>query len=281
MLNFTASSLFRGFSRNRHAAAAFAAFAALSLNATAQTGSVQSGMDSAQSAANASSQWGLGIGAAVLQRPYSGAEAKKRALPLVYYQNSWVRVYGNTADFKVMTLPAIAGSTVSLDARLRYEDNGYKAGDSTVFSGMSDRKDGFWGGGAVTWNTSLARATAAWTADVSGNSKGQKFEVQIDRRFSFGKLALTPRAQMQWSDKKYVDYYYGVRANEVLGTRIQYTGRDATSFEMGARLDYQLMPKHSIFLDVSAKSLPDSIKGSPLVARSSVSRVAAGYFYLF
>ncbi|CAN7444466.1 hypothetical protein [Polaromonas sp. LjRoot131] len=86
MLNLIASPTFRGLLRNRHAAAA-AALATLSFSAMAQTGAIQSSTDSAQSATNVSSQWGLGIGASVLQSPYSGVEAKKRALPVEFRRN--------------------------------------------------------------------------------------------------------------------------------------------------------------------------------------------------
>ncbi len=259
------------------------------LHATAQTVSVPGNAQAAGAAAAtssspsspSSSQWGLGIGAGMLQLPYAGADNKNSALPLLYYENSWVRVMGGTADFKVGNWPLGAESSLALHARLKYDDAGYKSDDSLALTGMDERKGGFWGGGALTWNNPVVRASAAWTADLSGNSKGQKFALQLDRRFGFGSIALTPRVQAQWADKKYVDYYFGVQAHEALPQRMQYTGKAATTLEVGVRLDYLIEPRHTVFLDMSATSLPDEIKRSPIVGRSSTSRVAAGYLYRF
>lgn len=256
------------------------------VHATAQTGAVPGNAEAAGTAAAAtpsssSSQWGLGIGVGMSQLPYAGADNKNRALPLLYYENSWVRVLGGTADFKVANWPLGAAGSVALDARLKYDDAGYKPGDSPALTGMDERKGGLWGGGALTWHHPMVRASAAWTADLSGHSKGQKLELQLDRRFGFGNFALTPRVQAQWADKKYVDYYYGVQAHEALPQRAQYTGKAATTLELGVRLDYRIQPRQTVFLDMSATSLPDEIKRSPIVGRSSASRVAVGYLYRF
>ncbi len=260
--------------------------AAACLHATAQTGTGPGNAQAAGAAAAAtpsasSSQWGLGLGVGMSQLPYAGADNKNRALPLLYYENSWVRVLGGTADFKVGNWPLGAASSVALDARLKYDDAGYKPDDSPALTGMDERKGGLWGGGALTWNNPWVRASAAWTADLSGNSKGQKLDLQLDRRFGFGNFALTPRVQAQWADKKYVDYYYGVQAHEALPQRAQYTGKAATTLEVGVRLDYRIQPRQTVFLDMSATSLPDEIKRSPIVGRSSTSRVAVGYLYRF
>lgn len=253
------------------------------LHATAQTGASPGNAEAAAAApsSSSSSQWGLGMGVGMSQLPYAGADNKNRALPLLYYENSWVRVLGGTADFKVGNWPLGAAGSVALDARLKYDDAGYKPGDSLALTGMDERKGGFWGGGALTWNHPVVRASAAWTADLSGHSKGQKLELQLDRRFGFGNFALTPRVQAQWADKKYVDYYYGVQAHEALPQRAQYTGKAATTLELGVRLDYRIQPRQTVFLDMSATTLPDEIKRSPIVGRSSASRVAVGYLYRF
>jgi outer membrane protein len=46
-------------------------------------------------------------------------------------------------------------------------------------------------------------------------------------------------------------------------------------------MDYMFRPKQTVFVDVSATSLPEEIKSSPIVGRSSVSRVSVGYLYRF
>ncbi len=264
--------------------ATFAAFTALGTAGLMGPAAAQSRTDAPAPESSAESaqgtQWGLGLAGGVFQQPYEGVDNKKRALPLLYVENRWLRIVGPSADLKLGHWHSGYGS-VELAARLKYEGLGYEASDSPALRGMDERKESFWAGGAVTWSTPIARLSAEWTGDVSSHSKGQQLQLQADRRFGFGRMALTPRVQAQWLDKKYVDYYYGVKSSEALPGREAYAGKAATTFSIGLRADYQLQPRQTIFLDVSAASLPDEIKNSPIVGRSSVSRASIGYLYRF
>lgn len=262
----------------RHAFAVLAGLTVIS-HAAAQTQS--SASETSNTTASQFTQWGLGLGANVRQQPYLGAGSKTRALPVLYVENAWLRVAGTSADVKLGSWNFGPSNTLSFAGRVRYAGEGYEADDAFVLRGMAERKGGLWGGAAVAWNTPLARVSADWTADLSGHSKGQMLQLQLDRRFGFGQFSLTPRMQAQWLDKKYVDYYYGVRAGEMLPGRPLYSGASATTLQVGLRLDYAFQSRHSVFLDLSATRLPDEIKNSPLVDRSSLSSATVGYLYRF
>lgn len=227
------------------------------------------------------SRWGLGIGFASQQQPYAGADRKNTVLPLLYYENRWLRFAGAGAEIKLLNYSLAPQQELSGGLRLKYDGSGYEASDSPRLSGMQERKGGFWGGAGVTWRNPVADVSAEWVADLSGHSKGNKLQLQAERRFGFGRVGLTPRVQAQWLDKKYVDYYYGVRADEARADRAAYRGESAMAVEAGVRVDYALAAQHSVFLDLSATALPSKIKDSPLVDRSSLSRVAIGYLYRF
>lgn len=253
---------------------------ATSTPATSVTAEPSSAGASNAASTTGSTQWGLGLAGGVFQQPYRGVDNKKRALPLLYVENSWLRIAGASADLKLANWHGGYGS-VELAARVKYEGPGYESSDSPVLAGMDERKESFWAGGAVSWKSPFAQVSLEWTGDASSHSKGQQLQVQVDRRFSFGQFALTPRVQAQWLDKKYVDYYYGVTAGEALPGRAQYTGKAATTLGLGLRADYQFQPRQSVFLDLAVTSLPDEIKNSPIVDRSSVSRASVGYLYRF
>lgn len=231
--------------------------------------------------ADDTARWGLGLGVASRQLPYAEAKRKNNALPLIYFENRWARVAGGAAELKLGHYGFTATQDVSFGLRLKYDKDGYEAGDSPRLTGMADRKGGFWGGPAVTWRNPVVQLSTEWVADLSGHSKGHKLLLQAEHRFGWQSLSLTPRVQAQWLDSKYVDYYYGVRAEEALPDRAAYLGRSALAVEAGLRLDYALAPRHAVFLDLSATHLPGEIKASPIVGRSSTSRVAAGYLYRF
>ncbi len=234
-----------------------------------------------QPAGAGAARWALGAGVSVRQQPYRGAERKTTGLPLLFYENQWVRFAGVGAEFKLFRQDFGDSQAVTGGLKIKYENSGYEADDAPVLRGMEERKGGLWGGAAAAWHNPVANLGVEWLGDMSGHSKGQKAQLQLDRRIGFGALALTPRLQGQWMDRKYVDYYFGVRAAEALPDRAAYAGRSAWATEVGLRVDYALAPQHMLFMDLARTQLPDEIKQSPIVGRSSLSRASAGYMYRF
>lgn len=222
------------------------------------------------------SQWGLGIAVGMDRKPYREFDDKAIAIPMVTYENRWVSVAGPSLDLK---LPS--AGPVSFRLRARYASDGYEAEDSPYLTGMDERKASIWLGGAAIWRNEFANLSAELLADASGHSKGTRFKLQVDRRFTSGAFGFTPRLAVHWADRKYVDYYYGVRAAESRSDRARYDGDAAANVELGLRVDYAVAPKQTIFLDVSGTSLGSGIKNSPLVGRSSQTGVRVGYLYRF
>lgn len=222
------------------------------------------------------SSWGLGLAVGVEKQPYRGIDNETKALPLVTYENKWISIFGPGLDVK---LPS--AGPVSFRLRARYSMDGYEAGDSPFLAGMDERKDGIWLGGAAIWRNDIANLSAELLGDASGNSKGTKFRLMVDRRFQAGSFDITPRLAATRLDDKYVSYYYGVNAAEVRAGRPFYQGGSTVNLEAGVRVGYALAPQQTIFLDLSTTSLGSSIKDSPLVERSSQTGVRVGYLYRF
>jgi outer membrane scaffolding protein for murein synthesis (MipA/OmpV family) len=224
----------------------------------------------------ADSQWGLGLAVGVSQRPYRDADNQTRALPLLMYENRWVRIGGPGIDLK---LPS--AGPVSFALRARYAFDGYEQDDAPILNGMAERKDSLWLGGAAKWHNDIVDLSAEWLGDVSSHSKGQQFKLQLDRSFRTGAFEFTPRVAATWLDRKYVDYYYGVTAAEVTAGRPFYEGDATVNAEVGLRTVYALAPHHALSLDLSTTRLGAGIKDSPLVERRNLSRVNVGYVYRF
>ncbi|RTQ34890.1 MipA/OmpV family protein [Variovorax gossypii] len=228
------------------------------------------------SSSDAAPQWGVGIGVSMERKAYREFNDKTQAMPMLTYENKWVSVAFPGVDVK---LPS--AGPVSFRLRARYAGDGYEADDSPYLAGMDKRKGGIWLGGAAIWRNDIANLSAELLADGSGNSKGTRFKVQVDRRFSAGAFGFTPRLAAQWADRKYVDYYYGVTAVEARPDRAEYAGKATTNVEVGLRVDYAVAPRQTVFLDVSATSFGSGIKNSPLVGRSNQTGVRLGYVYRF
>ncbi|MDR7295538.1 outer membrane protein [Pelomonas aquatica] len=232
-------------------------------------------------AAPETSRWAVGLGASSRQLAYAGVERKNRALPLLYFENRWLRFAGVGAEIKLLNPGFGEAQRVTGGLRVKYEDEGFEADDAPRLAGMDERKASIWGGATATWHNPVAQLSAEWVADLSGHSKGQKLLLQAERRFGWGSVSLTPRVQLQWLDRKYVDYYFGVRADEATLARPAHAGQAAMALEAGVRVDYALTARHAVFLDVSGTRLPGEITLSPLVDRKTTSRAAIGYLYRF
>lgn len=226
--------------------------------------------------------WGLGVGAVSSQEPYTDMDRDNTALPLLYVENRYVRFFGTTLEAKLPGLRLSETNRFNFNLIGRWDGSGYEADDSRVFEGMQERESGLWAGVGVEWETPVVNATADWTHDVAGNSKGQRLALGLDRSWQIGlHVTLTPRLGATWYDDNYVDYYYGVRASEARVDRPEYQGESGVSAEIGLQTFYRFNNHHSFMFDVQATTLSSETKDSPLVDESTTNRVLLGYMYHF
>ncbi|HVK56597.1 MAG TPA: MipA/OmpV family protein [Burkholderiales bacterium] len=229
-----------------------------------------------------STSWSLGLGGMSRQKPYAGIDRENKAIPLLQLENKYVHIFGPVIELKLPSLDISDSQKLNFSIVGKYDGSGHEADDAPILDGMSKRKGGFWAGAKMEWSSDLVDVSAEWLADASGNSKGQRFNLGLERTWRFGRhMMLTPRVGASWQDKKYVDYYFGVRDDEARIDRPAYEGKSGVNAEVGARGIYMFDKRHSVLLDVEVSSLPKEIKDSPLVDRSTENRVFFGYLYRF
>ena len=249
---------------------------ALRLYSITFIGALASAVHGNAQASDDTTHWGLGVAGSVSQSPYAGDENRKRALPLLFVDNDWLRIAGAGIDVK---LPS--AGPVTFDLRVAYSFDGYKNGDAPILDGMAQRKHSVMGGGVVTWHDPIADVSFETLADVSGHSKGLTAKLSVEHPFRFGALELRPRVAARWMDSNYVDYYYGVRADEATAARPVYDAKAALNLETGLRASYAFAPHQSGFFDVGTQRLGNEIADSPLVGRRTLTSVGIGYLYRF
>lgn len=227
---------------------------------------------------------GLGLGLAVMhaQKPYRGMERETRALPLIRYENEYVKVGGLGLELKLPGLDLGSAGRLRFGLVGRFDLSGYEADDAPILAGMAERKGGFWAGARAEWAGSAGELHAQWTADTSGHSKGQRFTLGVEKGWRLTpQVVLVPHASAHWLDRKVVDYYYGVPVQEAAAGRPAYAGRSGVNLELGLRTLVLLDRQHSLLLDLSSTRLASSIRDSPLVDRSRSDRILLGYSYQF
>jgi MipA family protein len=228
------------------------------------------------------SSWGLGLALTSTQQPYAGIDREHRLLPLVLFENRYVRVRGPGVELKLPSLGLGGTDRIEFSLLGRYDGSGYEADDAPILAGMDKRRGGLWAGAKAEWKNELVDVSAEWTADAASHSKGQQFSLGLQKSWRLGgQLMLTPRLGVKWQDSKYVDYYYGVRSSEALAGRAAYAGESGLNTELGVRAMLRLDAHQSLMFDLGVTSLAKGIKNSPLVDRSSENRVLLGYLYRY
>ena len=229
------------------------------------------------SPADSTTQWGIGAGVNIKRQGYAGVGSKTTGIPLLSYENQWLRFAGPTLDLKA---PLASPLALALRARYAFED-GYEASDASALAGMDERKSSLWLGLALGWRGEYANASAEWLADAGSHSGGKRARASIDKPLRAGPFLISPRVALNWVDRDYVDYYYGVRASEARAGRPMYAGDAALNAELGVRMAYRFGSGHSVYGDVSVTRLDDAIADSPLVDRQRESALRLGYLYQF
>ena len=229
------------------------------------------------------SSWGLGLAVMSVQNAYKGTDRETRVLPMISYENRYVKLGGPNLELKLPGIELSDSQRLNFGVMTQLFDGaGYEAKDSPALAGMSERKSSIWVGAKMEWENDLADVKLEWLGDASGKSKGQRLALGLERKIMLiPRLMLIPQVGVEWVDKKYVDYYYGVRDSEATAGRAAYTGKATLNPEISLSGIYRFDRHHSMMLNVGVRSFGKEIKNSPIVGRSTENRVMLGYKYSF
>ena len=202
------------------------------------------------------SSWGLGLAVMSVQNAYKGTDRETRVLPMISYENRYVKLGGPNLELKLPGIELSDSQRLNFGVMTQLFDGaGYEAKDSPALAGMSERKSSIWVGAKMEWENDLADVKLEWLGDASGKSKGQRLALGLERKIMLSpRLMLIPQVGVEWVDKKYVDYYYGVRDSEATAGRAAYTGKATLNPEISLSGIYRFDRHHSMMLNVGVRS---------------------------
>jgi outer membrane protein len=233
---------------------------------------------------SSSYSWGLGVAGISQQQSYSGIDRDNLGIPLIYFENRWVELMGPWLDLKLPGLQWSGDQELKFALRTQlFGFDGYKPKDAPILSGMNERKAGIYVGPSFKWGNPHVDVFGEAMFDASGNSKGQRYSIGLERQLAFGEhFMLTPSVTATWADEKYGDYYFGVRSTEARAGRPAYAIGDSTlNTQFSLRGDYFIDQRQAVFLEAGYTVLDSKIKDSPLTDRSGESMLLFGYLYRF
>jgi len=227
--------------------------------------------------------WGLGLGGISKQQAYTGIDRENIGIPLIYFENRWVQLFGPWLDIKLPSLEWKDDNELSFGLRTQFfGTDGYEEDDAPILEGMDERKESLLVGAYAKWSNPIVDVSAEYLQDVSGESEGSRIKFGVEKSWQAGQhWRFTPSATATWYDDKYVDYYYGVRPAEARIDRPSYVGDATMNFDLGLRTDYMFDQHQSVFVMLEYTALGSEIDDSPLTDRSNETMVLLGYIYRF
>ncbi|PLZ00768.1 MipA/OmpV family protein [Burkholderia sp. WAC0059] len=224
-------------------------------------------------------QWGLGAGVNVRQSIYRGYSARVTPIPILYFDDKWIRFTGTTLDLKILNMNAGSWGNVLMSLRGTYDlEDGYRGTHAAALNGMQNRDGAFWYGPALEWRTAFGTLN---TQFLTGENKGQRASLEFEHAFRLAGLTVSPHIGAEWLSHDYADYYYDVRPSEARPGRDAYTGTASYVVSAGARADYSLTPHQTVSLDLGVSRFGSGVTDSPIVNRKTSPEATLDYFYRF
>ena len=220
--------------------------------------------------------WLYGFGLGINGEIYKGYDRRVIPLPLIGYRGDKLLVLGPFANYELLE----AGNfdfTINVAPRFA----GFDANDSVFFTGMAKRKSSLdMGLGLVYENDNWKFQTSAMY-DVLGRSNGYEVTAQVGKVFRKGPVFIEPTVGVSYQDASLVDYYYGVRSNEVNAIRAAYQGNDALNTTLGVSFATPILFGGFTRAGIEYTWFDSGITDSPLVDDDSSLGVFIAYSRFF
>lgn len=232
----------------------------------------------------------LGPSVVVLDKPYKGKDAEVYPYPAAVFVYDRFYFAIDTAGCRLLANqrtenPAPGTTLLYLDAIAKWRSDGYDSADSDALRGMHDRHETVDAGGEFGVAGDWGSVATSLVTDITDQHNGQEFQVkygkQFENAFDIKGLKITPSAGLAWQNHNLVNYYYGVRPDEVRTGRPAYKPGEAVNWLTGIDGTYQLGDRWTLFAGITIFWLDDEIRNSPIVSKDYAISFIGGAMYKF
>jgi outer membrane protein len=219
----------------------------------------------------------IGLGPYIQTQPYKDVDNIIIASPVIFFDNSivyirWSRAgiyfYGDKQDNYSW------GFSLTVQPRVY----GYKSSD---ILGMNERKETWEGGLAFSAKTDKAYIEIMALTDILDRYDSWILKTEIGYDLKLGDFSLYPSVILVYQSSNFIDYYYGVRKNEELGTRKEYIADDGLQIGAQTYIKYPLTQKLSSLVNLRIDRLSKEATHSPIVKEDFIYSGLASLIYTF
>jgi len=222
----------------------------------------------------------IGLGPYMQTQPYENLKDIFVPSPVFFFDNSlfyarWTRFgmyfLGNKAE------EFSWGFSLTVQPRTF----GYKAKDSKSLIGMDDRKTSLEGGIAFSAAYDDANIETLLLTDVIDRYATWVLSTNIGYKYVIAKTSFYPSVGVTYQSSNFMNYYYGVKKNEVSVNRPLYTPSAGLQFTVQTYVNYELTNSLDILLNARADFIPPSAQNSPLVNENIIYSGLVSLLYTF
>ena len=116
---------------------------------------------------------------------------------------------------------------------------------------------------------------------MSGDSDGAYGSLNAYWTVDTGFGQLVPKVAVEYYDRDYSDYYFGVRADEATLDRPLYAPDSSIGFDVGIDYIRTFNTNHRLIGSIKYRRYDSEVTDSPLIENDGSPRFVFGYFYNF
>lgn len=220
----------------------------------------------------------VGVNVLINKNAYDTDSTDVRVLPGVFYDNNKVYVRGaqagayliNDGSNQLSAYTELAGSEFDPDEA------------SGALSKLDKRKWSAAAGLTYLRRTPVGGFRAQLATDVLGRNDGTLGRLTYLARVSKDKLTVYPSVGMEWHDRNYNEYYYGVSDEESARSGVAaYQPSQSFNPYISVSANYDIDDKWAGFASQSLNYLPNELRDSPMVDSRIESNTVLGLLYKF
>ncbi len=208
----------------------------------------------------------LGAGPYIQTQPYKNSADIFVPSPVVFFDNSLFYIRWSRAGVYFLG-EAKDEYSWGLSLTIQPRPYGYEASDSINLRAMKTRQRTLEGGLALSASYGDAFGEVLLLTDLLDRYDSWLARAEFGRSFTFGDFTLYPSMIFTYLSDDFVNYYYGVEADEIDTPLARTSYRATAGWQVGAQtfINYKFDKNYALLLNLRADKLPSSATASPIV----------------
>jgi len=224
----------------------------------------------------------LGLGPYFQTQPYKDTSTIVVPSPVIFFDNSLFYIRWSRAGVYFLG-DKQEDFAWGLSLTVQPRPNGYSASDSPYLVGMDTRERTIEGGVAFSAKYKETYLEVMLLTDLLDRYNSWIVRTELGDKYELGDFTFYPSLVLLYQSNQFVNYYYGVKSNEVDTSIGRNFYQPKGGFQVGAQtyINYSITDNWSTLLNIRADKLTSEQVNSPLVADKYIYSGLVSLIYTF